>query len=131
MNQYEIVYKAKVTAEGTEEKTYIGSTERTFKKRFYEHTSDIKNKNYRNNTALSTYVWELKEQGKTPTIKWSIVKKCNVYKAGQRQCDLCLQEKREILKNNKNPECLNVRSELMCKCRHKYKWLLLNVKDDM
>ena len=51
--QNSVVYKATVKAEGTEEKTYIGSTERSFKRRYYEHTSDIKNKSARNNTALS------------------------------------------------------------------------------
>ena len=128
--QKSVVYKAQVNAPGTSEKTYFGSTERTFKKRFYEHTSDIKNQKYRNNTSLSTYVWELKEQGKTPKIKWSIVKTCNNYIAGQRKCDLCLHEKLVILKNSKNVDCLNVRSELMSKCKHKYKWLLINVKDN-
>ena len=42
-------------------KTYIGMTEGEFKTRFYYHKQSFNNKKYASSTALSKYIWELKE----------------------------------------------------------------------
>ena len=121
-----VVYKATVTTERCE-KTYIGSTENTFKKRFYGHKSDFSNPNYRSSTTLSNHVWTLKDRGEEPNIKWEIVRVCKKYKSGSRKCDICLTEKYVILRE-KGPNSLNKRSELMYTCPHRKKYRLSNLK---
>ena len=121
-----VVYKATVSI-GTEERTYIGSTEGVFKKRFNNHKSDFKYERNKSKTTLATYIWDCKAKDITPSVKWDIVQKCSKYKGGNRKCDLCLTEKLLILRNKHNP--LNKRTELMAKCRHLRKFKLQAVKD--
>ena len=58
-------------------------------------------------------------QNKTDfTIKWSIIKKSISYTGGSKRCNLCLEEKLNILKEKDN--CLlNKRSEIISACQHK------------
>ena len=119
--QEAVVYKATITTPSTT-KTYIGSTESTFKQRWYGHKSDMTHSDNRGKTTLATYFWNCKDSGEQPTIKWSIVKKCKKYKCGTRKCDICLTEKLCILKS-KEP-LLNRKSELMGRCPHMRKWRL-------
>ena len=66
-----IVYKATVTADDGEVKTYTGCTDRTFKKRHYGHTSDSRHKDNRTNTKLATYVWDKRDEGvEIKKVKW-------------------------------------------------------------
>ena len=120
-----VVYRATVTTENNT-KTYIGSTEKTFKQRFYGHKSDMNNPAYRANTALAHYVWYMKDRGETPVVRWEIVRMCREYKTGTRKCDVCLTEKLMILKE-KGPNSLNKRSELMYSCPHRRKYRLSNL----
>ena len=48
----------------------------------------------------------------------------NVYKY---KCDLCLTEKMIIARSDPK-KLLNKRTELICKCRHRNKFLLSNIK---
>ena len=121
-----VVYRATVTTERCV-KTYIGSTEKPFKKRFYGHKSDFSNPNYRSSTTLSNFVWTSKDRGEEPIVTWEIVRVCRPYKSGSRKCDICLTEKYIIL-SEKGPNSLNKRSELMYTCPHRRKWKLTNVK---
>ena len=124
-----IVYKATVTAEDGEQKTYIGSTDRTFKERFYGHTADMKNKEHRKNTTLAGYIWDKRDEGiPIKSVKWEIVKKCHKYKAGGDMCDVCLSEKLAIMKAQDNSS-LNRRCELMNRCVHKWKHKLNATKN--
>ena len=122
--QEAVVYKATVTT-STTTKTYIGSTEQTFKQRWYGHKSDLTHAENKNKTTLAAYVWKCKEKGETPSIKWSIIKKCRKYRCGTRVCDICLSEKLYIL-TAKQP-LINKRSELMGRCPHRRKWRLQQV----
>ena len=122
-----VVYKATVKTSNST-KTYIGSTEGTFKKRYYGHKSDIKNESNRNSTTLSHYIWDCKDRGEVPEIKWEVIRKCQRYKCGTRKCDVCLAEKLEILRE-RGDNCLNKRSELMRPCPHRRKHRLINVND--
>ena len=122
-----VIYKATVSTTSSE-KTYIGSTEKTFKDRYYAHKTSITDENYKNSTTLSTHFWQCKEKGETLQIKWEIIKKCRPYKPGSNKCDVCLTEKMMILRE-RGPNSLNRRSELMYKCPHRSKWKLLNVKE--
>ena len=122
--QSTVVYKAKLITEPENLiKEYIGSTKGTFKSKWYNHIKAFRNKKYANDTALSKKVWELRQRGKTCNISWNIVKKANKYRPGLGNCDLCTSEKVLISKADiKNS--LNLRSEIMAKCRHQAKFLL-------
>ena len=76
-------------------------------------------------TTLSKYVWEVKRKLKImPSLKWYIIKSVPAYSNISKKCQLCLQEKFEIL-NYPNPnELLNKRSELISKCHHVNKFLM-------
>ena len=60
-NEESIIYQAEVTSQTTRE-TYIGLCDTSFKLRYRNHTSSFRNKRYRNATALSKHVWNLKDQ---------------------------------------------------------------------
>ena len=119
-DQVDVVYHAKLMEGGNKE--YVGSAT-NFKKRYYNHIDSFKNINKKNSTSLSTYVWE-NGLGPEPKIQWSILSKATAYKKGNRQCDLCLTEILHITNNINNPNCLNKRSEITSKCRHREKHLL-------
>ena len=120
-----IVYKAEVcSTQGT--KTYIGSTETSFKTRYGNHKQSLEKRAKSTQTSLSKYVWELKDQQVEHSIRWQIVKRSSPYKCGTRICDLCLSEKFFIL--TADPlNCINRNSELLQKCRHRNKFKLGNL----
>ena len=107
-----IVYKATVVNSGH---FYIGVTENDFKQRYAMHKSSFKNDNNKHSTSLSKHIWDIGENP-NPNIKWEIIKKCQPRKPGSKECQLCLEEKLQILKNTRNPKCLNTRSELTTRC---------------
>ena len=87
------------------------------------------NEGHSTDTTLSKYVWEVKRKLKI-MLKWYIVKSVPAYSNIFKKCELCLQEKFEIL-NYPNPnELLKKRSELISKCRHVNKILLSNYKSN-
>ena len=125
-----VIYKAVVENNvDTEKKFYIGLTESSFKERYNNHKKSFKHKKYEKETELSKYIWELKEQNKIPSVKWSVIKNVNS-KASANYCKLCLMEKLYIIKSLDNKDMLNTRSELISKCRHQNKYLLKNFKYD-
>ena len=123
-----LVYKATITANDGEIRTYIGCTDRKFKERFYEHTADMKNRDNRKRTKLASYVWDKKDKNvDIKTVSWEILKKCHKYVAGGRDCQVCLSEKKEIMKDY-DKRSLNKRTELMNKCLHRWRQKLANHK---
>ena len=119
-----LIYKATIeTLDSTER--YIGMTENSFKSRYGGHKGNLEDKDKEGSTTLSTYYHKKIEEGYQPKIKWEIVRKCHKYKRGARKCDVCLTEKLEILKTKE--KLLNKRTELMYKCPHKRKHLLLMI----
>ena len=123
------IYKATVkTADQTE--TYIGSTENSFKSRYYYgHAADMRGEEKDGGTTLSTYFLKKVREGKEPTVSWEVLRKCSKYKKGERSCDLCLPEKLEILKSN--DRLLNKRTELMYNCSHMRKHRLMMVDEEV
>ena len=119
-----VIYQADVKTNSTTKK-YIGSTEGTFKARFNSHKHSLSNKNA-NSTTLSTYVWALKDAGKEYDITWKVIAKTGKYTPGAIYCDVCLTEKTYILLADPK-ESLNVRSEILNKCRHMAKFTLEKV----
>ena len=120
-----VIYKAYVKTKD-ETKTYIGLTANSFKVRWYAHQNSFKKEEKKNSTALSSYVWELKEKNQNYNLKWDIIKHVKKPKYDTKVCRLCMTEVSEILKNKENP--LNKRQELMGACRHRYKFSLKNWK---
>ena len=125
-----IVYQCDVITEENHvptTKTYFGQTLRPFKKRYYEHNTAMKYPHSKLATALSNYVWKLKNLGKQFTLKWSIKNKAPIFKSGSRKCQLCLKEKTAIALAS--PEhLLNSRTELLNKCIHLTNFELRKVK---
>ena len=120
-----MIYKAEVVS-GKGKRHYYGQTDRTFKERFYGHTSDLRHPSKAKSTSLSTYVWKIRNEGEDPTISWSKVKNARSYNPGNKNCNMCLEEKTTIARD-KTKEILNKRSELMYKCLHKQRYLLENI----
>ena len=98
------------------------------KQRVASHKTSFSHEKYREQTRLSMFIWDLKDKGADFSIKWSIVRRVRAYQPGDRTCQLCLAEKAEILRRSSDPGCLNKRSELFSKCRHRNSHLLMAVK---
>ena len=119
-----IVYKATVTTKEDSPiiKTYHGMTGGDFKSRFSGHKHDMKNRD-KYGTTLSRHIWRLRDMGIRFEIKWEIKEKAQKYNPGGKDCKLCSAEKYHILMED-DKRSLNVRSELLSKCRHRAKWKL-------
>ena len=87
-----VVYQGTVTSEKGHE-TYIGLTEDNFKNRFRNHTASFRDKNKRNATELSKYIWSLKDSFIPYSISWKIIARANSYSSTTKRFNLCLTEK--------------------------------------
>ena len=85
----------------------------------------FKHEKYGTRTELSKYIWHLKREKKIFRVSWNIVRKASAYSNLTKKCDLCLTEKLMIISANKST-LLNMRSELISKCRHQNKFYLSN-----
>ena len=128
-----LIYKAEVSTDDSSKK-YIGSTEPEFKLRWRNHKSSFNKRSSRYHktlysypTSLARYVWELKDCGKVPSVKWSKVKRAVAYSCGGQKCNLCLEEKLSILQATPG-SLINKRSELLNRCPHKRKHKLISLK---
>ena len=79
-----------------------------------------------NETELSKHEWNLKDHGLDKNLSWEIHKKASPYQCGSKRCDPCLSEKVSIICTDPDT-LLNKRTELSSKCRHRNKFLLVNV----
>ena len=119
-----VVYRNTVNS-GDGPKEYIGLTANTFKTRFAAHKSTFKHADKSTSTALSSHIWDLKNQNKPFTSNWSIMTLAPSYSKKTRSCQLCLSEKTLI--SLADPcKSLNKRTEIISKCRHRDKILLKN-----
>ena len=124
-----IVYQATVTSDSdNSNETYTGVTEPPFKLRYAVHKQSIKNKNSPNSTALSKYIWNLKDNKTEFKISYKIVGRGHPYNPRSGKCGLCLKEKTIIITKPKTCT-LNKRNEFVSKCPHRDKYLLLKVPD--
>ena len=58
-----LIYQATVTRhDNNKDETCIGLTDNTFKTRYNGHINSFRHENYRNSTALSNYIWMLKDK---------------------------------------------------------------------
>ena len=125
--QKDVIYEAEVRTENNL-RTYIGLTSLEFRQRWYAHRQLFNNKNRKDDTELSKYIWTLKENKTKFDLKWKLLKKVKSIENGGKICRLCLTEA-ELIINNKNGP-LNTRLEIMNKCRHRAKFLLKNWKSE-
>ena len=125
--QHKYKYKETNTLDKLKLKKYLGLTQDTFKSRHSGHKTSFKLPKYKNATRLSTAIWNLKEAN--PPIpfqlKFSILKLARAYTRESKRCALCSVEMTEIAFLEPS-STLNLRSELMNKCRHRRKHLLFN-----
>ena len=121
-----IVYKATVKKSN---KFYLGISQNDFKSRLAKHKSSFRHEKEQHSTALSTHCWQIGETPE-PEIEWHILKQLTPRVAGSKECQPCLEEKLQILKQNGNSMCLNKRSELSNRCFvfHRAKHKLANIE---
>ena len=107
-----IVYMATVESE-TNSSSYVGMTGNSFKTRYYNHIKSFKNKRYKNETELSKYIWKRKEKEVEHTITWKKLRQSNTCQRRSGLCNLCIEEKVEILLSKAKPSTqLNRRFEV-------------------
>ena len=110
-------------------------TQTEVRSRIRRHRHSFKCEYKQHETALSNFIWNKRlnrnEDGEItePDIKWDILKKCNLYKPGQKSCDLCLSEKMFIILNQKSPKCINKKSDISNKCIHTKAYFYSELKD--
>ena len=121
-----VIYEASVTTQ-TGTSSYVGLTENQFKTRYNAHQSSFRRENARKSTELSKHVWELKDSNTDFTIQWKVIDRGHPPNGPTQSCDLCTTEKVQILENSKRTDItpLNKRSEVVGKCRHTRKFMLL------
>ena len=106
---------------------YVGCSE-NFKLRFANHKMSFSSEAHKADTELSKHIWELKERGLNYKIKWKILRKTSGYNRLNNTCNLCTAEKLEICNFKCKVNLLNKRNELISKCRHQNKYLLVNFR---
>ena len=120
-----MVYEAKVSTKDNF-KLYYDRCERQFKSRFYNnHKKSFRDRG--NETELSKYIWQLKDESKNYNIYCKRFMYATPNKCGTRHCDLCLTEKYVIACADQK-HLLNKRTEIISKCRYRNKYLIKNVK---
>ena len=124
------IYKCTVSATQIfKQGVYLVIAEGNWKQRLYNHRQSFKDKKHENDTALSSYLWDLKENhNQIPKLTWSIIRFAPGYSNISKRCLLCLQEKLLILNYHNAAKLLNKRSQLMVKYCHENKFLQSNYK---
>ena len=112
-----LVYKAEIETTGGDNKIYIGTTGSDFKERYRNHKTSLTNEKKSKSTELSKHYWKLKKEGKTPTIKWSIVTEIRSKYSLKNGCTLCNTERYSIAYADKR-KLLNKRNERKRVCPH-------------
>ena len=108
-----VIYKCTVSATQTfKQRVYLGIAEGNWKQRLYNHRQSFKDKRHKNDTTLSSYLWDLKENhNQIPKLTWSIVRFAPGYSNISKRCLLCLHEKLLITNYHNPAELLDKRSE--------------------
>ena len=122
-----VVYRGLITNPGKPETNYIRMTQNPFKDREREHANSFKNVKKKNSSKIATYMWQEKDSGEQPSnVAWSVIDRAPSYRNGDRLCRLCLTEKYHIIFQPYKK--LNIRNEIVSKCRHENKFSLCNFK---
>ena len=113
-----VIYKCTVSATQTfKQRVYLGIAEGNWKQRLYNHRQSFKDKTHKNDTTLSSYLLDLKENcNQILKLAWSIVRFTPGCSNISKRCVLCLHEKLLTINYHNPAELLNKRSELMVEC---------------
>ena len=118
-----VIYQAEVTsASEPTAKRYIGMTSNSFKLRYNNHQKSFNDQKYSN---FQNTFGKGNDDHPVITLR-SILKRATPYTAGSARCNLCLEEKLQILKANKE-NLLNKKAEMVSKCRHESKFYAKNL----
>ena len=114
-----VIYKCTVSpaTTTTKQRAYLGLTEGEWKQRYYNHTQPFRNARHKNDTSLSSYLWELKKNktSEIPKLTWSILKIVPGCSNISKRCLLCLHKKLYIAVHHSQEELLNKQSKLTSK----------------
>ena len=105
-------------------KYYIGASKSKWKFRYYNHINTFTHVQHANKTALSKFIWNLKNKLQTPIIKWSLLSHARPPNNFYSKCGICLEEKLQMLIFRNRNDLLNHRNEFISKCRHKEQFKL-------
>ena len=103
-------------------KTYIGISSTKWKSRYANHKFSFSHEHLKNQTAPSKHFWILKNKCLTPEIQWSILNKSNTPKCFDNRCNLCLEEKIQLMIYPDPEKLLSQRCELIVRCRQRNKF---------
>ena len=123
------IYKFISLTKNNVKKVYLGVSEGEFKKnRYYNHQQSFQNEDYKNSTTVSTHPWNIKSTSEEQNVNlsWEIMRQAASYSKISERCLLCLHEKLAIALYPNPEELLNKRSEMISRCRHVSKFLLMN-----
>ena len=95
-----LVYKATVHVSNSNAMTYYGLCETEFKSCYYNHLQSFKHRHKASATELSKYIWRCKDAGLNPSVSWEIDRHAPAYNSGSCVCQLCLEEKYQMLISN-------------------------------
>ena len=127
-----LVYQAEVTSTSNNniatKRFYLGQTSRTFKERWRVHTNTFRNRNCKNPTELTKYIWKLEDKNINWQIKWKIIGHAKPYAQGDKFCALCNYEKTEIIFFEEKNKLLNSMN-IVEKCRHRKSKVLESAED--
>ena len=117
----EVIYLAQIytRTDLKDSRYYVGLASTSFKARKRNHDSSFKDIEKRYNTALSNQYWKLIEESKKPKIKWKIIRQSKACVNLYGNCNLCGDEKLEILKFVERDKLLNSRMDIITNCIHK------------
>ena len=125
----DIIYRAEVVKEGDQRgngHVYTGMASGDFKRRFYNHKASFTDEQKEKNSELAKYVWLLKRKQKAFRVYFKTIKFTKTYQRETGHCQMCIQEKIEILKSlrESGSKCLNRRQEIVRNYINKYKYPL-------
>ena len=91
---------------------YIWLTSTTYKEGYNNHNKSFNHEKYENETELSKYVCKLKRKNSKFSITWKIISHATTKRRPTNQCNLCLEEKYQILKHSEKNPCLLLNKRL-------------------
>ena len=98
-NLKNVVYQATIFSKENieDKKIYIGISAVRWKLRYNNHIHLFSHEHLRNKTALFKHFRKLKNKGLTAKIQWKILKRSTTLSCFDGRCNLCLEEKIQIM----------------------------------
>ena len=103
-------------------KVNFGISDTEFTSKYNNHTMSFRNRTHKNYSELFKFIWSLKDKNKESDNKWCIFKNSSWSKSG----NLCLLKKLVTSNFNEKQKLLNNWLDLVSKCKHENKDILMN-----